>query len=100
MSGRKLFKKNESWINLVVKTINFLPKRIRAKMLVHSRNTKGKKGIALRYILLRTLAKKCGNNVVVKEMVVLENVQELILGDNVSIHPFCYIEARGGGGTI
>lgn len=99
-SGRNIYQRNENWINLAVKAINLLPKKFRSKMLVSCRNTKGRKGIAIRYVLLKSLAKQCGKNVVVKEMVILENVQGLVLGDNVSIHPFCYIEALGGGATV
>jgi len=95
-TGRELFNKNERFIHMVVSLINFLPRRIREKMLIRGRNIKGKKGIAWRYVLLKSLARQCGKNVVVKEMVVLENVSELKFGDNISIHPFCYIDAIGG----
>jgi acetyltransferase-like isoleucine patch superfamily enzyme len=95
-TGRSIFKKNERYISIVVSLINLLPRKIREKMLLSSRNIKGKKGIAWRYVLIKSLAKHCGMNVAVKEMVILENIQELTLGDNISIHPFCYIDAIGG----
>lgn len=96
MTGRKLYSRNEKKINFIVKVVSFLPIKIRLWLLVRWRNIKGRKGVALRYILLRTCAKRCGNNVVIKEMVIIENVQNLVVGDNVSIHPFSYVEAIGG----
>lgn len=49
-----------------------------------------------RYILIRTLALKCGKNVVTFPGVRFENIQNLAIGDNVSIHQMCYINAEGG----
>ena len=95
-TGRDLFKKNEKLISFVVSLINLLPRKIRKRMLLSSRSIRGEKGIALRYVLIKSLAKQCGKNVAVKEMVVLENIEDLTLGDNISIHPFCYIDAIGG----
>ena len=46
--------------------------------MLASRNIKGIIGILLRYILIRTLASSCGENI--------------SFGDNVSIHPMCYIK--------
>ena len=57
---------------------------------------KGYKGLAIRYALLKTLAKKCGDNVSIHPDVYLFSVSRLSLGDNVSIHPMCYIDATGG----
>lgn len=59
-------------------------------------NTRGVKGILIRYILLKTVAKSCGDNVSVHPNVFLKSPQNLEIGDNVSIHPMCYIDATGG----
>ena len=95
-TGRKLFQRNEKIINTFEWIVCLFPKRVRHALLARCRNVKGRKGIALRYLFLKSVAKQCGKNVVIKEMVILENVQELVIGNNVSIHPFCYIEALGG----
>lgn len=57
---------------------------------------KGKIGIALRYILLKTLAKQVGDNVSIHSGVYLFHPENLSIGDHVSIHPMCYLEASGG----
>lgn len=95
-TGRTIFQKNEALINLALRIISIIPRHLRCQLLASFRNVKGKRGIAIRYLFLKSVAKQCGTNVVVKEMVFLENVQELVLGNNVSIHPFCYIESIGG----
>jgi acetyltransferase-like isoleucine patch superfamily enzyme len=45
---------------------------------------------------VKNLAKKCGDNVVIKENVYISNIEKLELGDNISIHPMCYFECSGG----
>lgn len=94
--GRDLFRKLKPVIDTAVKVSNLLPKRLRNKLFEAFRNTKGKKGMLVRYILLRTLAKSVGDNVSIFPNVYLLNVEELKLGNNVSIHPMSYIEAWGG----
>lgn len=95
MSGRNTFQNNKGIINLAARLVGILPKALRLRLLVSCRNVKGKKGVALRYLFVKTCAKQCGDNVAIKEMVFLENVQNIIFGSNVSIHPFCYIEGVG-----
>lgn len=73
-----------------------IPSKFRIRMLHLFRNTGGKIGIAIRYILVKTLAKSCGNNVSIKQYVFLENIHNISFGDNVSVHPFCYLEGSGG----
>ena len=65
-------------------------------MLVGFRRTKGHKGLVLRYALLKTLARSCGDNISIHPDVYLFSVNQLKIGNNVSIHPMCYIDATGG----
>ena len=65
-------------------------------MLHLFRNNGRKTGIAIRYMLVKTLAKNCGNNVSIKQYVFLDNIHNISFGDNVSVHPFCYLEVSGG----
>jgi acetyltransferase-like isoleucine patch superfamily enzyme len=53
-------------------------------------------GIGLRYCLLRSMTKKCGDNVLVGPDVEIRHWRELSVGNNVSIHRGCYIDALGG----
>lgn len=98
--GRNQFAKFKFIINFSVYLINFLPTGFRLFLFDHVRNIRGKKGIAIRYILLKTLAKSCGDNVAIFTSVYLLNIHNLKIGNNVSIHPFCYIECGNKGEII
>lgn len=65
-------------------------------MLILFRSTEGKLGIIIRYILLKSLVKNIGSNVVIFPNVILKNYENLEIGNNVSIHSMTYIEASGG----
>jgi len=56
----------------------------------------GHGAIAFRYALLKTMARKLGDNVAVHRYCVLIAPEKMTLGSNISIHPFCYIDATGG----
>jgi len=53
-------------------------------------------GVSLRYCLLHRLALRCGNNVLVGRGVEIRYPERLVVGDNVSIHRQCYLDAYGG----
>lgn len=61
-----------------------------------TRNINGKIGLGLRYVTLKQLMKHCGSNVAIFPNVIIKHPEQLEIGDNVSIHPFCYIDALGG----
>lgn len=94
--GRKKFNKYRGIINFFSLIIRIFPMRVRKKMLVCFRTKKGMSGIALRYIILKTISKQIGDNVCIYENVWLLSPENLVLGNNVSIHPMCYIDATGG----
>lgn len=96
MNGRLLNRKFKRVFVFCSKLLTLFPYRFRLWLFVLFRNVKGHIGIAIRYILIMTLAKKCGDNVCIKEGVYIYNLKELSLGNNVSIHPLCYIDAIGG----
>lgn len=98
--GRKKFKKYKKIIYFFSKCICIFPKKIRIKMFEFFRGIKGKKGIAIRYILLKTIAKQCGENVVIYPDVYLFDIQNLSLGNNVSIHPMSYLDSGTKGQII
>lgn len=92
MRGREKFKKHKKKINVIIKIVKIFPKNIRLKMFYHFRKTQGNKGILIRYVLLKTLAKQCGDNVSIHPDVYIFHPENLFIGNNVSIHPMCYIE--------
>jgi acetyltransferase-like isoleucine patch superfamily enzyme len=96
MSGRNIFKKLNSLINILAWTLSLLPRRIRIFFWNLTNSFPGIIGIGLRYCLLKSLAKKCGANVLVGVNVGISGFKNLELGNNVSIHRECYIDAEGG----
>lgn len=96
MNGRLFFKRFGRLLNYVALCMGILPRGFRVWLLRFFRNTDGYFGLLIRYILVKTLAKTCGNNVVIKPYVVLLRLENLSLGNNVSIHHFAYLDAEGG----
>lgn len=96
MRGREKFSKYQGLLKLLTSFYKLFPKRIRQKLYEHHRETKGVTGMAIRYALLKTLARHVGQNVSVHPNVYLFKIHNLSLGDNVSIHPLCYLDAAGG----
>lgn len=94
--GREKFRKYKRLINLLSVFISIFPLRIRKKFFVNARNTKGRIGLALRYAIIKTIAKNIGDNVSIHENVYIYCPENLNVGNNVSIHPMCYIDATGG----
>ncbi len=94
--GREKFQKHKRLISLLTRIFSLFSRSARVKLLIHYRDTKGVRGLAVRYALLRTLAKHVGDNVSVYPNVYLAKTYGLSIGDNVSIHPLCYLDADGG----
>lgn len=93
--GREKFKRYKSFLAGISSFIRFFPLNIRKMIFVTIRGIPGNVGIALRYAVLKTLAKSIGDNVSVHENVILLHLENLEIGDNVSIHPMCYLDADG-----
>lgn len=96
MSGRNIFKKYGKVINLSAQIVAYLPRSFRKWSLCVFRNTGGNAGVFIRYLLIKHLAKHCGDNVNIKQYVILENIDKISFGNNVSIHSFCYLDGKGG----
>ena len=90
--GREIFHRYKSAMVLVSKFYSALPISVRKKLLEKHRNMRGKLGYAVRYCLLKSVAQNCGDNVSIAPGVYLFNAQNLRIGNNVSIHPMCYVE--------
>lgn len=93
--GRDKFNKIAPAIMLLVRVISLLPTKVLKWLLSFFQQTKGNKGLLIRYILFRSISPKCGDNVSIHPNVYLFYPEKLSLGKNVSIHPFCYIDAVG-----
>lgn len=95
MRGRDKFLKLKPVINILCGIVSMLPKGFRRKRFYRLRNKKGKPGMLIRYIYLKTLSPACGDNVSIHENVYLLEPDKFTCGDNVSIHPMCYMDATG-----
>lgn len=96
LSGRDKFKKYKKIINIFINMFSVLPKNIRKRLFNKCKNINGKKGLAIRYILIKSINKKIGDNVSIHPGCYLFSIENLEIGNNVSIHPMCYIDATGG----
>lgn len=94
--GRDSFKKARFALETLCKLYRLFPMKTRKKLLERHRFTRGMLGCGIRYALLKSIAKQCGDNVFIGQGVYLLNAQNLILGSNISIHPMCYIECGSG----
>ncbi len=93
--GRDKFNKFKPIIIMLSKSCILLPKRLRIILFEHYRMTRGIIGLVLRYVLLKSVALQCGDNVSIHPGVYLFRPENLSIGNNVSIHPMCYIDATG-----
>ena len=96
MTGRRLFDKNKVFIKLGIKLFSVLPKFILIffwdTISIYSQIP----FIALRYLLFKSLVKKCGDNVRIGTNVKITNWEGISIESNVSIHDLCYLEGAGG----
>lgn len=98
--GRDKFKKYKKIINLISKLYSLFPLKFRKKLFEHYRMKKGIKGLVIRYALLKTIAKSCGDNVSIHENVYMLHPENINIGNNVSIHPMCYLECGDNEGIF
>lgn len=94
-TGRDKFKKYKGIIRILSQFFSLFPTSIQRFLFVFFRNKNGKSGLLIRYLLLRNLAKSCGDNVSIQPNVFLFNIHLISFGNNVSIHPMCYIDGAG-----
>jgi len=94
-TGRNQFLRYKKIMLFFSSILKSVPFNLRKSLFYHARMISGKKGILIRYILLKSILRKCGDNVSIHSNVYLLNIDRLNLGNNVSIHPMCYIDATG-----
>lgn len=95
--GRDKFAKYKLFINILAKLYGALPYSLRKITFEKNRNSRGKIGLVKRYALIKSLAINCGDNVAVYTGAYIMNPQTMMFGDNVSIHPMCYLESGSDG---
>lgn len=96
MRGRDQFQKYKTLFKILEKIYRIFPLSYRKKAFQRKRYSKGLYGIGIRYVLLKSISEKIGDNVSIHEGCFILNPEGLQIGNNVSIHPMCYIDATGG----
>lgn len=96
MRKRELLIRHKKLIKFILMISKVIPKGFYKSMLKITRNWDSLIAIFIRYICMKNICKKCGNNVAVFSGVYILNPENLSIGNNVSIHPMCYIDAAGG----
>lgn len=95
--GRDKFQKLKPVFNIMGKIVKILPRKIRIKKFTkYCKKGEGLFWVGIRYVLLKSIAKSCGEAVAVYSNTYILNPQNLELGSNVTIQPMTYIEASGG----
>lgn len=95
MTGRDLFNKYGPILKIIIRVASIFPYSFRNRRFSAVCMKRGHLGQLKRYIWISTLAKHVGSNVVIFPGVYFEHIEKLTLGDNVSIHQMCYIDAGG-----
>ncbi|RZI50420.1 acyltransferase [Aeribacillus pallidus] len=96
MTGRELFRKYKFIIRILEKIVGMFPSKFLRGFWAILDLSSGKFGILMRYLIIKNLSQKCGDNVYIAQNVELKNIHMLKIGDNVSIHRGCYLDAAGG----
>ena len=91
--GREKFSRYKKVIMTLSSFYRLFPLKLRKILLDRHRNTRGKIGMAFRYALVKSIAEECGDNVAIYTGVYFFNPENMKLGNNISFHPMCYIEA-------
>lgn len=78
------------------KVVGLFPKRFVLHLFNLSNGYRGNIGFGIRYICLKRLAASCGENVALFPHVTMKHVDRMHIGNNVSIHTTCYLDALGG----
>lgn len=97
--GRDQFAKFKRVFGVLTSLYKVIPLRCRKNALERHRNMRGKLGIGLRYVILKSITDSIGDNVAIFPGVYIFNPENLVIGNNVSIQPMTYMECgyvKGG----
>lgn len=95
MRGRDLFRSVKPLLNVFILLLRIVPKPLLVWMWALSDLLPELPGVAFRYCVLRRLARRCGDNVLVGRGVEIRYWERLSIGSNVSIHKQSYLDAYG-----
>lgn len=90
MTGRQLFKSIDR-IPLIVYIFSFLYSICFKISQFYKLG-----GVILKYCYYKGKFKQCGSNVAIFYGVIIKHPQKISVGNNVSVHPLCYLDGEGG----
>jgi acetyltransferase-like isoleucine patch superfamily enzyme len=96
MRGREYFKKYSLFIIFLERLTRLLPGFVKQAIWTITTSWTGKIGLVIRYVIVRTSARSCGDVVYIGPFVEIRGVENIVVGSNVSIHRGCYVDAAGG----
>lgn len=96
MTGRDLFKLFLPLIELASAVLRWIPQGLLSANWWCVAFLPGKLGIGVRYLVARRLCQHCGSNVLIGVGVTVDHWDRLSIGDNVTLHQYCYLDANGG----
>lgn len=96
MNGREFFSRFSGVTNVISSIAGYFPSALSGFLLDIASPFSGKISVFIRYCLISKRLGKCGTNLYVGRAVSLKSLSRIIVGDNVSIHESCYIDAVGG----
>lgn len=96
MRGRERFRRVEPVLNGAVRVLRLLPAGLAVATWWLVDWIPGLAGMGIRYIWVKRLSRRCGSNVMIGRHVDIRHWAGLSLGDNVTIHGQCYLDAIGG----
>lgn len=95
-AGKAKYVRYRFLIQWLIALFKFIPARLCMFLWSFSDLFYGNIGCLIRYCVMKKLAKKCGERVYIGRGVEIRKWDKLEVGDHVSIHQNCYIEAEGG----
>lgn len=94
--GRDRFALAKPFLVACTALVGLLPRSAAVLAATFARHLPTELGIALRWVLVRRLAKRCGDCVAIHDGTYLFRLEHAAFGANVSVHPMCYLDASGG----
>ena len=96
MRGRKLFTLFYPFLKIISFFLLLFPRKAVEHLWPLLDLVPSKIGLGIRYSVASRLAQRIGKNVFFGRHTEIKEWQNIILGDNISIHKDCYIDASGG----
>ena len=96
LRGRERFALAKPALLALHAVLTLVPRPLVRFLLVLARPVPTELGVAFRWMLVRRLARACGDCVAIHETVFVFRLEHATFGANVSVHPMCYLDATGG----